>query len=468
MGRSPALTTDANGNWLLAYNDAGGISYARYNGSAWTTHSACAPSDECDGTRGVGVGEDPRGGLHFLTYNEEDDQLMHTRSLWNITTTASVTGMEPSYFGIARNETSGHLHLVFYRHNGVNAQRDLVHSSFNGTGWSEPEVVDGGGVPDYSGSAGRWKTGQSLNGLEMDSVGRMHVSYWDWYDHGSDRAYLKYAHHNGTSWVVQTLQSVIGVNNPIRHTSLAIDSNDRPHISYYDPDNETLRYTHYNGTAWVDQTPTTASANGYSYGFGRFSSIALDSNDYPRIAFRNEVTDDLELVTWDGTGWSIEAVDTTNNVGSWASLAIDSNDLPRIAYIYDSYGDLRYASHDGASWSYHDIDTSVSSSSIDLHLDESDRPRIAYKDSNYGAWLAYNNSGPDGQWEDPAGQERVGYRVAHGYGPRRLHRNGLHGVPAGQLAIRWGVRIDGLHWDSARDGTRGRHRGDLQHGGHGA
>ncbi|MEL0190435.1 MAG: hypothetical protein VW878_06390, partial [Candidatus Poseidoniales archaeon] len=399
VGRSPALTTDANGDWLLAYNDGGGISYARYNGSAWTAHSACAPSDECDGTRGVGVGEDTRGGLHFLTYNEEDDQLMHTRSLWNITTTASVTGMEPSYFGIARNETSGHLHLVFYRHNGVNAQRDLVHSSFNGTGWSEPEVVDGGGVPDYSGSAGRWKTGQSLNGLEMDSVGRMHVSYWDWYDHGSDRAYLKYAHHNGTSWVVQTLQSVIGVNNPIRHTSLAIDSNDRPHISYYDPDNETLRYTHYNGTAWVDQTPTTASANGYSYGFGRFSSIALDSNDYPRIAFRNEVTDDLELVTWDGTGWSIEAVDTTNNVGSWASLAIDSNDLPRIAYIYDSYGDLRYASHDGASWSYHDIDTSVSSSSIDLHLDESDRPRIAYKDSNYGAWLAYNNSGPDGQWE---------------------------------------------------------------------
>ena len=106
---------------------------------------------------------------------------MHTRSLWNITTTASVTEMEPSYFGIARNETSGHLHLVFYRHNGVNAQRDLVHSYYNGTGWSEPEVVDGGGVPDYSGSAGKWKTGQSLNGLEMDSAGRMHVSYWDWY-----------------------------------------------------------------------------------------------------------------------------------------------------------------------------------------------------------------------------------------------------------------------------------------------
>ena len=184
---------------------------------------------------------------------------------------------------------------------------------------------------------------------------------------------------------------------------------------------------------------------------GRFNSIALDSNDYPRIALRNEVTDDLELVTWDGTGWSIEAVDTTNNVGSWASMAIDSNDLPRIAYIYDSYGDLRYASHDGSSWSFEDIDTSVSSSSIDLHLDDSDRPRIAYKDSNYEAWLAYNNSGTRWPMGDPAGQERVRYRVAHGYDPRRLHRNGLHGVPAGQLAIRWGVRIDGLHWDSARD-----------------
>ena len=35
VGRSPALTTDGSGNWLLAYNDAGGISYARYDGSSW-------------------------------------------------------------------------------------------------------------------------------------------------------------------------------------------------------------------------------------------------------------------------------------------------------------------------------------------------------------------------------------------------------------------------------------------------
>ena len=66
VGRSPALTTDGSGNWLLAYNDAGGISYARYDGSAWTTYSACASSDACDSTHGLGVGEDSLGGLHSL------------------------------------------------------------------------------------------------------------------------------------------------------------------------------------------------------------------------------------------------------------------------------------------------------------------------------------------------------------------------------------------------------------------
>ena len=113
VGRSPALTTDGSGHWLLAYNDAGGISYARYDGSAWTTYSACASSDACDSTHGLGVGEDSLGGLHFLSYNEADQQLMHTRTLWNITTTASVTGQNPSFFAIARDPTTGDLHLTY-------------------------------------------------------------------------------------------------------------------------------------------------------------------------------------------------------------------------------------------------------------------------------------------------------------------------------------------------------------------
>jgi hypothetical protein len=339
VGRSPALTTDSSGNWLLAYSDGGGISYARYDGTAWSTASACASSDECDGTRGIGVAEDSGVGTHFLAYDEAAEELMHTRILSNITTMAPLTGLDSQYFSIARNVTSGDLHLTYYRNNGVSSQRDLMHASFNGTNWSDPEVIDGGGA----GNQNKWKTGQSFNGLEIDSVGGLHLSYWDWYDHGSDQAYLKYAHYNGSSWSVQTLQSIIGKNNPLRYTSLDIDSDDRPHISYYDAMNSTLRYTYYDGSAWVDQNLTEDDSNDN----GRYNSIALDSSDHPRIAYRNETSDDLELATWSGTEWTREVVDSTNNVGSWASIAIDSSDLSRIAYFYDSGSDLRYAWLDG-------------------------------------------------------------------------------------------------------------------------
>ena len=92
--------------------------------------------------------------------------------------------------------------------------------------------------------------------MKIDSSGNLHLSYWDWNTGGTDDTWLKYAHYNGTSWSVETLQSIMDQNNPTLHTSLDIDSSGNPHISYYDHKNDTLRYTYHNGTAWVDQTLT--------------------------------------------------------------------------------------------------------------------------------------------------------------------------------------------------------------------
>jgi len=389
VGRSPALTTDSSGNWLLAYDDGDGISYARYDGTAWSTASVCPTSDACDSGRGIGVGEDESGGMHFLSYDEAGEQLVHTRTLRNITTMASVTDQDPRFFSISRNPATEELHLTYQQVSG----KKLMHMTFNGTGWSDPVVIDD--TDD--------RTGESWNGMKIDSVGNLHLSYWDWNTGGTDDTWLKYAHYNGTSWTVETLQSIMNQNSPILHTSLDLDSSGNPHISYYDHKNDTLRYTYHNGTDWVDQSLTVDDSNDN----GKYNSIALDSSDHARIAYRNETSDDLELVTWSGTEWTREVVDSTNNVGSWASIAIDSSDLSRIAYYYDSGADLRYASHDGASWSFQDIDTSIQSHSIVLDLDDSDRPRIAYQDSSNEPWLAYNNSGTGDEWQT--------VRVRNGY-----------------------------------------------------
>ena len=67
---------------------------------------------------------------------------------------------------------------------------------------------------------------------------------------------------------------------------MALDSNGYPHISYYNvPPNEAffkgdLKYAKWTGTAWSITTVDSAGA-------GRCSSIALDSNDNPHISYRD-------------------------------------------------------------------------------------------------------------------------------------------------------------------------------------
>ena len=148
-----------------------------------------------------------------------------------------------------------------------------MHKTFNGTDWSEAVVID----------EEEERTGASLNGIGIDSIGNIHISYWDWNRDGTDDSWLKYGYFDGSTWTVETLQSIMDKESPTRHSSLALDSSDNPHISYYDPKNQTLRYTYHDGSSWVDQNLTQDDANDN----GRHNSIALDSSDYPRISYKN-------------------------------------------------------------------------------------------------------------------------------------------------------------------------------------
>ncbi|MDP6562685.1 MAG: putative Ig domain-containing protein, partial [Candidatus Thalassarchaeum sp.] len=375
VGRHPALTEDSAGNWIIAYYDATNtdLSYARYDGSSWTNESVFSVADDVGNNPSVTLDSD--GSVHMASYDSTNGAISHTRELTNAISTLAYADDNPFYTSIAVDDND-HSHVAYYDHNS----KDLMYTYFNGTEWSEPEVID----------SSTTYVGYSLNDLEIDSSGNLHISFTGWSTPGTDDSWVKYAYHDGASWSIETLQSFMDFNNPVLHTSLDLDSSDLPHISYYDHVNDTLRYTHYNGTSWVDETVTTDDSNDN----GRYNSIALDSNDYPRISYRNESSDDLQLAVWNGAEWAIETVDSTNNVGSWTSIAIDSNDRPRIAYEYDSGADLRYATHDGSSWSIQNIESIDSVNGyIGLTLDILDRPRIAYwDDTNDDAMLAYNNS----------------------------------------------------------------------------
>jgi len=79
------------------------------------------------------------------------------------------------------------------------------------------------------------------------------------------------------------------------------------------------------------------------------------------------------------TGWITETVDSGGDVGGITSLAIDRQDHPHIAYYDATHRGIKYARWTGTQWQIFVVDTAVGDGlPISLGLDAQDLPRIAY------------------------------------------------------------------------------------------
>ena len=124
-------------------------------------------------------------------------------------------------------------------------------------------------------------------------------------------------------------------------SSLAIDSNDNLHVTYFQNSSGNLEYMTYDGSSW--STPVSLDSIDLCAIFCSESSLAIDSNDNLHVTYLDFTNDNLEYVTYDGSSWSTPlSLDSTDDVGYQSSLAIDSNDILHVTYFDGTNGNLEY------------------------------------------------------------------------------------------------------------------------------
>ena len=240
------------------------------------------------------------------------------------------------------------------------------HSLGEPTGWNRSVIDDSTLFGEY-------------NSIAVDSNDEVHISYYDsfWQPGGG----LKYATNKGGNWTTTRVPTYPSSGGRIGlHTSIATDSKDNLHISYFDFDSCTLRYATNVGGNWSNYTIDR------NYFVGTYSSIGIDSKDCIHISYYDTTQADLKYATNSYGNWTNATIDSNGEVGASTSLAIDSLDRIHIAYYDRTNQAVKYTIGDGDIWSYTFIDTvggeyeTIDSSSISLDVDSSSFVHIAYYD----------------------------------------------------------------------------------------
>ncbi|MFZ5442583.1 MAG: EGF domain-containing protein [Myxococcota bacterium] len=128
-------------------------------------------------------------------------------------TTTQLTTGQVWYVDLAL-DASNVAHLVYY-----DGQAQVVrYESWSGSTRTAQLTLDSGGA----GAGSQWYSGPAI---ALDAAGAVHVSYLD-FAHGQN---LRYATNRSGSFVVE---NVVGCGNVLGRTSIAVDANRAPHISF--------------------------------------------------------------------------------------------------------------------------------------------------------------------------------------------------------------------------------------------
>lgn len=231
----------------------------------------------------------------------------------------------------------------------------------------------------------RWKTTlidpvrtNHETSIQVDSQDYPHISYYreDFADRHISKS-LKYAFFDGKSWFTQTADHRSGTGS---WNSLAIDQNGKPRISY-SISTGFLGYAYEDQSGWEHGLIDLQDIKDKKRHLDSDSSIMLGPHGEPRVLFVNATAKTLNYAWREASGWKQETIDSLTTTGGDAdrvSLKLDKSGNPHVTYYDAGLGMLKYATRDKIGWHTEVVDDDHAGQFASLCLDENDEPHVSY------------------------------------------------------------------------------------------
>lgn len=224
----------------------------------------------------------------------------------------------------------------------------------------------------------RWNTVFSFDkgkncfiSMVLDKNDYPRIAYLD-----TDTRQIKLASWNGKEWLIEApLRLVRKIPDKGFRISLAVNSQGVPCIAYFGPQYHSMNYMEKRDGKWIVEIIDHGSPG---HSVGEFCSLALDSRDIPHISYYDTGKQCLKYAT-KKKKWRSSIVDSDHGTGTYSCMAIDGSDSPHIAYYDPKGGIVRYCTIEKGKWKIQKTD--CQSSQFSMKLDPKGKPYIAFMDN---------------------------------------------------------------------------------------
>lgn len=230
-------------------------------------------------------------------------------------------------------------------------------------------------------------TGEAVTGIVLDSDGNPHICYTN--------GAVYYVEFDGKRWSSQEIAPNSGTRS--YECSVAVAKDGTPYVSWYHEFTPThTLYGHFKYAVLQDGRWLARTVD-FDNQTGKWNSMVLDAQGYPRISYSSWDKGAMKYAYWDGKQWNIRIVasgETDPKSGAahglGSSLVLTPDGMAHISYVAlvkGMTGDaaLMYASQSAGKWITEKVDSTLSTESwqgvrTSLALDRDGFPHITYED----------------------------------------------------------------------------------------